>query len=43
MELSKMHWAVFGLLLVVSVALGVIVADTYLEKRFEKKMKANGQ
>lgn len=37
-----MHWAVFALILVVSVALGMIVADTYLEKRFEKKIKANG-
>ncbi|WP_421798482.1 hypothetical protein [Haliscomenobacter sp.] len=42
MEFTKMHWAVFGLLLVVSVALGVIVADTYLEKRYQKKLKENG-
>lgn len=42
MEFTKMHWAVFGLLMVVSVALGVIIADTYLEKRFERKMKDNG-
>lgn len=42
MDCTKMHWAVFGLLLVVSVALGVIVADTYLEKRYQKKLKENG-
>jgi len=42
MEFTKMHWAVFGLRLIVSVAIGNIVADSYLEKRYEKKLKENG-
>lgn len=42
MECSKMHWAAFGLLMVVSIALGVIVADKYLEKCYQRKLQGNG-
>jgi hypothetical protein len=38
MNPGNMHWAAFGLLIAVSVAVGMIVADTYLEKRAIKKL-----
>jgi hypothetical protein len=42
MKMKDMHWAVSALILIVSIALGVILADKYLEKCHEKKMKKDG-